>query len=213
MLVLTAKSLKCIYRNSSVMNMLTLSTALVFAALLVIFYSTNHATNHFLDDKAYQRLQFNVVCETRSQRYACHPLKSETFSPSDLAFNPFDSSDSTTQQLELVSLLSSMFLNGMPIVDLNDYVLLSDYANSYLGSNGRSRLLASRVASERLGNLLMVRSKLFALAPRNEHTEAFMRFLQTASSTTQVNRMAYAKMRARCTHLIRFWIGASVPAV
>ena len=55
-------------------------------------------------------------------------------------------SSSTAKEInQFVDMLSSIMMNGIPLVGIDDFVFLSDFINKKLGVEGRKRLLESPV--------------------------------------------------------------------
>lgn len=59
--------------------------------------------------------------------------------------NILDSSSNAKETNQLVDALSSVMMNGIPLVGIDDFVILSDFINEKLGLMGRERLLESPI--------------------------------------------------------------------
>ena len=55
------------------------------------------------------------------------------------------SSSSAKEINQFVDMLSSIMMNGIPLVGIDDFVFLSDFINEKLGAEGRRRLLESPI--------------------------------------------------------------------
>lgn len=59
----------------------------------------------------------------------------------------------------LAELLSSLLMNGAPLLGLVDFIHLSDFTNKQLGSEGKMRLMSYSAYRERFSNFLDIRNK------------------------------------------------------
>jgi hypothetical protein len=66
---------------------------------------------------------------------------------------------SQNNALELSKEFSSVLMNGLPLLGLNDYVMSSDYTNTILGPEVVKRLTEIPVFLERFGGFLTIREK------------------------------------------------------
>ena len=190
--VLTLKSLKTMVRNSSIMLMFAGASFIIFGSLGFMYVSSDHAVYSFMNIKPYQELHFEIVCQrspsssfSESLPATCQPIPSDTLTPTDLLFQS-SSKLATADQHDVMDLISSLFLHGVPILDLNDFAELSDLLNIYLGEEKVQRMMQSNVIRERFGNILCIQQKEIRFAPRNCYTERFVEYLQQLSPRTKV---------------------------
>lgn len=192
--VLTMKSLKTMVRNSNIVLMLAGASVIIFGSLGFMYSSSYHAVNSFMNVKPYQELHFEIICQrppsstslaSDSLPATCRPMPSDALTPTDLLFQSA-STTSNANRHDVMDLLLSLFLHGVPLIDLHDFITLSDMINTYFGEGEVARMMQSEVIRERFGNVLQVKHKEFRFAPRNCYTEQFVLYLQQRSPITEV---------------------------
>jgi hypothetical protein len=65
----------------------------------------------------------------------------------------------------IIGLLSSIMMNGIPLLGLNDFILLSDSVNKLIGSHGIKELLLIPGYKEKFSNFLNIRNKTLIFCP------------------------------------------------
>ncbi len=137
----------------------------------------------------YAKIHIDVEClESNFKAPKCHPFASNySKSSSDtLSSIFFEKGDSFAYYSNLADLIASMALNGLPLLDLDDYVRLSDATNEIIGRSVRDRLVGNLYYGGKVDNLLEVRRKQIVLAPRNCWTQHFLSSLLRSSDTAKV---------------------------
>jgi hypothetical protein len=83
-------------------------------------------------------------------------------------------------------LLGGILLNGLPLLSLDDYVILSDFTNMNIKTSMRDEILSSPVLRGRFGNFLTVRNKEIRFTPDNCWTRLFYQYLLETSDVIKV---------------------------
>lgn len=78
--------------------------------------------------------------------------------------------------------LSEVVMNGSPILNLEDFVILSDAINRHLGDDEKSAILSESAFRYSLGNFLLIRERQLRFAPTNEYTLGFRDYLSNRSN-------------------------------
>ena len=91
------------------------------------------------------------------------------------------STDSSTQDFSV--LLSNIFMNGFPLLDLDDFVHLSDFVNDKLGDHGRRAILDYTGYRDRFGNFLNVRKNQLRVTGNVCLAQSFLHHLSAHSRT------------------------------
>lgn len=119
-------------------------------------------------------------------------------SPTDLLFNIIrdgtltDPDHQDTQQF--TRLLTSMMMNGLPLLDIDDYIYLSDFINNYLGETTRKELLNYAIYRDKFGNFLNVRQNQLRIVPNEGMATDFVRYLNESSKLFNVSIIIYIAM-------------------
>eukprot|EP01039_Chlorochromonas_danica_P011157 gene11157-12437_t len=184
--LLTIASLKMLLRDRRIVSLLVVSALAVLGGLLFVFQLSRHQVRVYGSPEPYKKLAFDFSCHYTnasaqsnvftSSNIECVPVTENTWSllsSIDLLSQPEAGHGSS----QLISYLSSLMMNGIPLVDLDDYVRLSDLANRYLGSL-RPRLMASSFLWDQFSNLMDVRQKRIVLSPPSCLSTAFRDFLK-----------------------------------
>lgn len=129
----------------------------------------------------------------------CKPMRtpydtessSADMSPADLFFNMYSGSliankTATAYTNDITKLLSSVMMNGLPILGLDDFVRMSDIANDHIGINGKNHVLGIASYRDKFGNFLEIRRKELRITPRNCWSEAFVQHLNNTAEIFQV---------------------------
>lgn len=103
--------------------------------------------------------------------------------------NIFGNSMNDAQTNDFTNLLSSLLMNGLPLVGLSDYIQLSTFINHHLGEEGKKRLLRYSTCRNKFGNFLDVKAKEIRLvttgAVSSNITESFFRYLKYTSLNSE----------------------------
>ena len=200
-LLLTGKSTKNILRDASLIYLIVFSMLIVLGGLYSMWILSHGQNQTFMTSNSYSKLAFDILCKMDYARddnmvSSCHPtadaydssFTSADLSPADLFFNMYGGtvvSNKTTSVYanDIVKLLSSAMMNGLPLVGLNDFIHLSDIANDQIGSKGRDEILGIAMLRDKFGNFLDVRQKELRVTPRNCWTKGLLRHFQRTTST------------------------------
>lgn len=110
-------------------------------------------------------------------------------SPSEFLFGLLTSGNADGTKTAMVSkLLSSIMMNGLPLLGLYDYVEMSDVINSYIGKRVKSEVLGNSAYRDKFGNFLDVRQKEIRITPRNCWTLKFYDAIKLHSQELKVMR-------------------------
>ena len=79
---------------------------------------------------------------------------------------------------QFVGLLTSILMNGIPLLGLDDFVSLSDFANKYIDDSVKSRMLSSAGYKAKFANFLNVRQSKLIVTPKSCWTEELVAYFQ-----------------------------------
>jgi hypothetical protein len=196
--VLVGKNVRIMYRNRSNQIIWFVSSILLFGALSLVFYLSKNETMHFSTSDPYQKLLFEVECKgnqnAQKSSFFCEayhsnnePPHSGTLTSSDLLVDFLSphrtkSINDMRNGAKMMNTLASLMMNGLPLVGLDDFVFLSDYANAYLESNGmKQRILSVPELRDEFDNFLNVRSKVLRFSPDTPCTRRLVQYLNETS--------------------------------
>ena len=186
-MTLSKKSIRQIYRSSSLRSMFVMSSLLLFSIFFCIYCSSQGKTLAYSSNKPYDNLSFDIECNASAiAGVRCQPFnneaKDQSASPmttTDVLFdflisgkNGFQpisnaSGDDVQVAHNLVGLLSSIMMNGFPILGIDDYVLLSDIVNKQLGADGKQLIMDYVGYRDRFGNFLDVKNRQLRFVGKN----------------------------------------------
>ena len=194
--LLAVKSAKTLYRSPSMRRLAWLSSAIVFTTLYLMWRGSGGHVLHFLTSSFYQKLSFDVICSPglryRQDAYGgtkCQPtghrddISAGALSPADILLQIITTgtilSDANDPQgtHDFAGLLSSIMMNGAPIMGVDDYVELSDFVNQKLGPVGRGHIMNYTAYADKFGNFIDVRKRELRVCPYNCWTERFLDYL------------------------------------
>lgn len=181
--LLTTKSVKTIIRSRPTVLLLVCSVVGVLGGLFTIWAISHRQMRQILTSDPYKKLAFDFQCDIAnysalieggflSNGVECVPMTNNTLS---LISSLDVLSGHQDEYTSLLNHLSSLMMNGLPLVGLEDYVRLSDFANHYLG-RVRSNIMSSPFVHDSFSNLLDVRSKRIVLT-ESPWSELFHGFL------------------------------------
>lgn len=196
---LLQKDVKVTYRNPSNVNFCIFSAFLLFGSLSFVWFFARFDVSTYSTSDAYTKLSFQFVCD-RSTRFGgghtaeppfhctsyvdpSKPVAHNTFPPSDLVVKFLSNDEAGNNGGKIINTLTSMMMNGLPLVGLDDFVFLSDYTNKYLSSNGlKERILSIPELSDEFGNFLTVREKKLVFVPESGCTQRLVDYLNRTTS-------------------------------
>lgn len=180
--------------------LILVSTSIVFGSLYLMWYMSYNQTLKFMTSNAYTKLSFDLICAPgltyQPGISQCRPTGDNRpdgeLSPADILINLLttgsimsDANDPNSAH-DFAGLLSSIMMNGAPMLGLDDFVHLSDFVNKNLGSNGRSQIMNSTAYSDKFGNFLDVRKRELRITPYSCWTEKFLSHLNKNSLIAKV---------------------------
>jgi hypothetical protein len=181
--------------------LITVSTSMVFGSLYLMWYMSYDQTLKFMTSNAYSKLSFDLICTPGSTGQPgisqCKPTGNNRpdgeLSPADVLINLLtkgtilsDASNPNSAH-DFAGLLSSLMMNGAPMLGLDDFVYLSDFVNKNLGSKGRNQIMNSTAYSDKFGNFLDVRRRELRITPYSCWTEKFLNHLNKNSVIAKVS--------------------------
>lgn len=195
--LLMAKSVRVLFRKKSFGTLTMGSSILIFGLLFLMWYMSRHQQLRFMTSDGYQHLQFTMECEVKGrngddQRLVCKPDKStldrstQGLSPSEAVFSIVNSGYIITESEEaskLALLLSSVMMNGLPLLGLDDFVYFSDFVNEEIGSDAKMALLSSPGYKHKFSNFLQVRHNRILLYPDSCWARQFVSYMKNATAT------------------------------
>ncbi len=162
------------------------------------FSSSNHkqsSSSSFHQDRSFLFPGIHHI-GNRSIGMQCSPLETidqlsssepET-TPSDVLLqwlytgSPVTDDDKST--MKLLELLSSLMMNGIPLVGLDGYIELSDSANKYFGKQLTDQiLLSSTTLHDEFDGFFNIRSKRLIITPNNTCTRQFIHDMRMNTKT------------------------------
>ena len=193
-----------------------LSSLIVFGSLYLMWFMSYGQTLKFMTSNAYTKLSFDLICAPGLKYQPgiteCKPTGDNrpdgALSPADLLINLLstgnilsDSNDPNSAH-DFAGLLSSIMMNGAPMLGLDDFVHLSDFVNKNLGSEGRNQIMNSPAYSDKFGNFLDVRKRELRITPYSCWTESFLYHLNKNSLIAKVsNELLITLFLTRCLDL------------
>ena len=84
--------------------------------------------------------------------------------------------DKLVTPTNIIGLLSSIMMNGIPLLGLNDFILLSDSVNKLIGSHGIKELLLIPGYKEKFSNFLNIRNKTLIFCPTSCWTLSLIKY-------------------------------------
>ena len=180
--------------------LITVSSSIVFVSLYLMWYMSYNQTLKFMTSNAYTKLSFDLICAPGTKYQPgvslCRPTGDNqpdgTLSPADVLINLLatgsvlsDSKDPNSAH-DFAGLLSSIMMNGAPMLGLDDFVKLSDFVNKNLGISGRQQIMNSTAYSDKFGNFLDIRKRELRITPYSCWTEEFLTHLGRNSIIAKV---------------------------
>jgi hypothetical protein len=180
------------------------STSIVFVSLYLMWFLSDNRTLQFMTSNAYTKLSFDLICTPGLNKKPgishCKPSEDNrpdsttgSLSPADILINLLttgsiisDTNDPNSAH-DFAGLLSSIMMNGAPLLGLDDFVYLSDFVNKNLGPSGRTQIMNSTAYSDKFGNFLDVRKRELRVTPYNCWSEKFLSHLYSNSLTIKVS--------------------------
>lgn len=161
--------------------------------------NTNSSSESEKSDNPAYRGEGHTVCKPAGG--STDPAAS-SLSPTDILLNLVTTgtslgSDKTQSTHDFAGLLSSVMMNGFPLLGLDDFVLLSDAVNRGLGPEGRGSIMNYAGYRDRFGNFLEVRSRQLRFVGKNCLTENLLRHWEAHSALfEQLDVHVYEDMEA-----------------
>jgi hypothetical protein len=194
--LLVAKSVKVLTRKSSFVTLTGGSSVLIFGLLFLVWYLFRHTQLRFLTSDGYQHLQFKMDCSVEKSRtnekLICKPDTSTPdkstrgLTPSQALYSALDSGYILTESKEAAQfamLLSSVMMNGLPLLGLDDFVYFSDFIGDEMGSETKAALLSTPGYKHKFSNFLQVRKNRLLLYPDSCWTRQFVAYMQSSTDT------------------------------
>lgn len=195
-LLMTSKSCRVLIRNGSNLRLALLSALLVLGSIATIFTIMKGSYSIFSTSNPYEELAFLVSCGGGINNdfewpQTCQPVASETItedrlSPSELLFDmlsPERQANMTwKQKAEVLDTITNLMMNGLPLVGMDDYILLSDLSNEYLNAHeGSSKILAIPELRSVFDNFLNVRQKKLIVVTDDICFQDFWHFMHEST--------------------------------
>jgi hypothetical protein len=190
--ILSTKSLKLVLRARTNLSLFFFAVFGVLGGIFFIFSLFHHQSRPVLTSEPYRKLALDFGCsldrsnitthEFGTSRVKCDPMTNNTAA----LLQSFDTMKSHSpdphHSRKLLNHLSSLLMNGIPLVGLEDYVRISDLVNRYIGRNTRTYITSSSLLRDQFSNLLDVRDKSLLLTPDNCLTRGFFNHLTRTSN-------------------------------
>eukprot|EP01031_Cornospumella_fuschlensis_P031567 gene31569-38152_t len=179
--LLTNKSLAVTFRSGSVRALLVSSILGVLGGFYAAWLLTHSQYRTILSSRPYKQIAFDFGCYhkldlTNTSHFLCDPLTANTESLINTITTLTEKTNEDAPQ-QLLAHLTSLMMNGFPLLSLNDFVRLSEAANLFLGSKIRQQIMSSPFLRDEFSNILAIRDKRIVLTPRSNLTESFRRHL------------------------------------
>jgi hypothetical protein len=192
---LTEKSGKVLRRKRSSVRLVFGSTLLIFVGLYAMWVLSGNQMLHFMSSNNYDKLSFELSCAAFQDYLKCSPSSrpppdsaSRGLTLTQVAFNELRTGmllGNKKDAVPFLNLLSSILMNGVPLLNLDDFVYLSDFVNKELGSTAKKELLSQSEYKHKFSNILNVRSNKIFLYPDSCWARQFIYFLNQTSNTLQ----------------------------
>ncbi|RYG64090.1 hypothetical protein EON64_14690, partial [archaeon] len=179
--LLTNKSLAVTFRNSNILLLLCLGILGILGGFYSAWLLTHSQYRTILSSRSYKHFAFDFGCyhktdASNTSHLLCDPLTTNTESLLHTITALTEQTNENEPQ-KLLAHLTSLMMNGFPLLTLNDFVRLSDTANRFLGSKLRRQIMSSPFLRDEFSNILAVRDKKIVLTPRSNLTESFQKYL------------------------------------
>lgn len=194
--LLVAKSVKVLTRKKSFATLTVGSSVLTLGLLTLVWYMSRHQQLRFLTSDGYQHLQFKMDCgvdKTRTDhKLVCKPDSATPdgstrgLTPSQALYSAIDTGYILTESEEasqLAVLLSSVMMNGLPLLGLDDFVYFSDFIGEEMGKDAKAALLTSPGYKHKFSNFLRVRRNKILLYPDSCWTRQFVAYMSASTKT------------------------------
>lgn len=216
--LLSIKSIKLTYRKSSNQILILISSIAVYGSLYLMWYLSLNQELKFLTSSAYYSLAFDMKCNpviiyNSNQSYqhiSCHSYgknidpASKGLSPSDLLFNQINDNKLLTNEediSEFIGLISSIMMNGLPLIGMNDYIAVSDLINKNIDKNMKQMILHTPGYKEKFSNILNIRSKYIIFASNSCWILQFIEYLKTYTNVLKnMKYKVYSSMEKAIHH-------------
>lgn len=185
--ILTRKCWKLIVRRPGNRYLFVISITLVFGGLYLMWLLTNKQILTMFTSEPYAKLAFDFVCDPTDSKsnLHCEPysgnLRSQELTPGDLLLNWLKTgqpvAENSKENLKALELISSIMMNGLPLVGLDDFVHISDFTNKYVGKELQEKLMTSVTLRDQFDSFLNIRQKRLILAPENACTREFYHYM------------------------------------
>lgn len=200
---LTIKNLKTLTRQNLMVLLIEFSTVAVVGGLYLMFLLSIKQKQKYLTSNDYSKLSFEFICSPKTQfqnidnnLLNCKPFSSgdvddKKMTPSYLLLRMLNQknlidSDNQQELNQLIQVLSSLMMNGLPLVGLDDYVYMSDFINQKIGPKAKHNLLKNNHYQERFSNFLDIRNKELRIFPNGKYSIDFLNYLLDSSSVSKV---------------------------
>jgi hypothetical protein len=90
------------------------------------------------------------------------------------------------QTNQFANLLSSLMMNGLPLLALDDYIRLSDNINANLGVNAKKKMMSFTGYKYTFGNFLDIRNREIRIVPMNCLSRGFVDYLRVHAPLSNV---------------------------
>jgi hypothetical protein len=201
--LLSRKSIFTVVRQKSLKLLAFFSIFIVCGGLYLMCYLSKHQKLSFSTSNLYNKLTFNMECKlsysasTMESSPKCHSLSTafdesselKTNTPSDLFFNVLKNGMNSDSQNEnqFAQLLSSLMMNGLPLLGIDEFVALSDSVNKNFGENEKKQFLEHPSISDKFRNFLDIRNTEIRITPRSCLTENLLDYLLKTSKIFKVH--------------------------
>lgn len=128
-----------------------------------------------------------------------------SISPTTFLFDLFQEKKPKHNQniKQLAKLLGSVMMNGLPFLDIDDFVHASDFVNRNIPEHTKSYITQSPLLSGQFGNFLNVRNLQIRLSPDNCWTKYFVEYLKKHSKIIKVSFIILSFFFLRLIYNIR----------
>jgi hypothetical protein len=201
--LLAQKSVKMTVRRKSLRFLFTISTLLIVCSLLSMWIFSGGHNITYLSSSKYSPLSFDLTCHSSKGlskegevSLRCKPSGEAVDSttgglmPADVLLNIIRGGSPLTENSndvrKFASLLSSVMMNGLPLLGIDDFVSLSDFVNKNLGLEGRRKLMSYTLYRDKFGNFLDIRKKQLRIAPKSCWTDHFIDYLSANTNVFKV---------------------------
>lgn len=125
------------------------------------------------------------MCAKQSERMTCSPVnEADSYQQqlfhilmNEIHYDAEESRSSMQEMVTVVNYISNFVMNGVPLIDLKDFLSLSANVNKEIGLDSKKKLLSQTMYRQRFGNFLDCENLEIRISPKSCYAEKLHDFL------------------------------------